>query len=730
MKKMLLLAIPAACCLEAHCDVILTGMMDGTLTGGKPKAIELYIAGTENLGGYEIWRSQNGDPFGAGLGSKAALSGIYTNTFVYLVKSDQVGEFQGVFGTSGFYAHVIPLALVSGNGNEGFQIRDTVGDVVVDQVWMEDPTDSYRDSFWYRQHGTGPDGGWEAVSWWTPGNDALDGLDEAGLQAAVPFGTYGQVWRGFTSAWDDADNWTTSHIPGAGSNVFIPDTAASFPVISNAPSAPAECYNLTVKEGAILTVAPGKALTVHGDLLLEGAPPPAPLVLQSSSGSEPSGSLIVNGGVSGAVQAERHLPKDNSWHFLASPVAAQPVQPGFIPDPIDNSYDLYFWDESAGLDSGWINSRDATGMLNGQFDTAFIPGKGYLAAFSSSNSGDPVRKFTGVPNSGGQALPLGHSDNEWNLLGNPYPCALDWSSQGIDKSQVAGGAMYIWDQSLNSGAGAYRAHNGTTGVPEGTSLFIPAMNGFFVKSLTPGQVTIDPESGSPLAHHVQPFYKDGGEENGDEIRLRLSRGGFSDETLILFVTTASNGYDPMLDAPKLPNGVPEAPEISSVADDSVSLCINTIGELPADIVLAVNYELADTLKLELIRLEGTFSTVGVFLEDLCTGSSHDLGEHSVYSFTYSPGGALQRFVLHLTGFLPAGREPEKDSRTVHVSGHTLHLTGNGSQALPYRVYDTGGRLVMEGTVCQSAELAGLAPGIYIIEIVCGTQLIREKAFIK
>jgi hypothetical protein len=45
------------------------------------------------------------------------------------------------------------------------------------------------------------------------------------------------------------------------------------------------------------------------------------------------------------------------------------------------------------------------------------------------------------------------------------------------------------------------------------------------------------------------------------------------------------------------------------------------------------------------------------------------------------------------------------------------------------VYDSGGRLVMEGTVCHSADLAGLTPGMYIIEIICGTKLIREKAFI-
>jgi hypothetical protein len=273
MIKIYLAVVPVMWWMGAGGAVILTGIMDGTLTGGKPKAIELFIVGTENLGGYEIWRSQNGDPFGAGLGSKAVLSGTYSNTFVFLVKSDQVGDFHSVFGTSGFYANVIPLALVSGNGNEGFQIRATAGSVVVDQVWLEDPTDSYRDSFWYRNHGTGPDGTWLAAHWWSPGNDELDGLDEAGLRAAVPFGSFSLVWRGIDTDWNAVANWMPGTVPGPNCNVIVYDTAAVFPVITNHPGSPAECLNLTVVDSAFVTIASGKSMIVHGNVVVQGPGP-------------------------------------------------------------------------------------------------------------------------------------------------------------------------------------------------------------------------------------------------------------------------------------------------------------------------------------------------------------------------------------------------------------------------------------------------------------------------
>lgn len=253
--------------------VIITSILDGTLTGGAPKAIELFISGTENLGNYQVWRSLNGAPFGSGAGAVVALSGTYSNTFVYLVKTDHLGAFADVFGNEGIYAHVISLGIISGNGNDGFQIRVSATSQVVDQVWMEDASDSYLDSYWYRKHGTGPDGGWAPPHWETPGNDALDGMDEAGLRAAVPFGTYAISWQGLTAAWNDPSNWLPAMVPSGETNVMIPGDRALQPVIMNAPENPAVCMNLEIPDTAAVTLAPGAMLIVSGNLRISGTPP-------------------------------------------------------------------------------------------------------------------------------------------------------------------------------------------------------------------------------------------------------------------------------------------------------------------------------------------------------------------------------------------------------------------------------------------------------------------------
>ncbi|NTV84113.1 MAG: hypothetical protein HGA23_07425, partial [Bacteroidales bacterium] len=458
MKKRMaiLLILLAGGHMTARPGVIITGILDGTLDGGCPKVIELFVTGTENLNYYEIWRSLNGAPFGSGSGAISSLSGVYTNTFVYLVKTDHVFAFHDVFGNEGIYANVLPMGIINGNGNDGFQVRQKVGSVVIDQVWYENSSNSYEDSYWYRKHGTGPDGGWLPSAWENPGNGALDGLDQDGLQAAVPFGTYAMKWQGLTTDWNSTGNWSLGIVPSFQTNVLIPETAAYFPVITNTPENPAVCMNLMITDTARLTVEAGKALTVFGDLILETQEPAGTergLILDSDSNQVQTGSLILYGNVSGTAIIKRHLAKDNGWHFLASPVSGQAFQPEFVPDVIDNSFDLYGWDENAGMAEGWLNARDEYGLWNPLFGDSFIPGRGYLVAYSPSNNGNLTRTFAGLPNSGNFEIPLGHSGNFWNLLGNPYPSALNWSSEGINKELIAGAAMYIWDPSLNDNQG-------------------------------------------------------------------------------------------------------------------------------------------------------------------------------------------------------------------------------------------------------------------------------------
>lgn len=719
--------------ITARPGVMITGLLHGTLSGGSPKAIELFISGTENLNDYEVWRSLNGAAFGSGSGSISSMSGVYTNTFVYLVKSDQVDVFHSVFGNEGIFANVLSMSIVSGNGNDGFQVRLKAGSLVIDQVWLEDATYSYRDSYWYRKHGTGPDGGWLPSAWESPGNDVLSGMDEAGLRAAVPFGTYAVLWQGISADWNNNVNWSTGTLPSFQTNVLIQGTAANFPEIDNLPEDPAVCMNLTVADSAKLTVNAGKAMTVHGNLILEiqgEGQTNRGLILKSELNHTPSGSLILKGNASGMALIERYIAKDNSWHFLSSPVWEQAFQAEFVPEPLDQSFDLYYWEENASPEAGWINIRDENGQLNEQFGDAFIPGKGYLIAYSETNSGELIRNFQGVLNSGNFSFPLGYSGNYWNLLGNPYPCTIDWSSDGIDKTSVAAGTMYIWDPSLNDNHGGYRAHNGTEGVPSGTSPFIPAMQGFFVQSLEEGYLSIDIQNENPLVHSIQPFYKNQNEGFARRTRLKISRNQFSDEMLICFDPAATNQFDPEYDAEKLFNGHDNCPEIYSFAEGH-QLCINILADTPASVPLGLSYNYEDSLTLTAFDFDGIPEETGLMLEDKLEKALINLKERPEYCFYHNPLQADNRFVLHFMNVSGSAENQQEYNIDFYSYNDWIFIINPLNIKGEFRLYSIDGRLFEEFETSSSnySFHPDVPAGIYVLRFVSDDSSFGRKIVI-
>lgn len=734
-KRMaIMLILLAGWHISARPGVIITGILDGTLSGGCPKAIELFVTGTENLNYYEVWRSLNGAPFGSGTGSISSMSGIFTNTFVYLVKTDHVDAFHDVFGNEGIFANVVPMGIINGNGNDGFQVRLKVGSVVIDQVWLEDATDSYVDSYWYRKNGTGPDGGWIPSAWETPGNDALDGLDMAGLQAAVPFGTYAVTWQGITADWNLSSNWSTGIIPSFQTNVFIPDSFTTFPVINNLPENPAVCMNLTVADTASLKVDAGKALTVFGNLALDTLGPDEPdrgLILKSDSSSFPTGSLILNGNSSGPANIERHIAKDNRWHFISSPVDEQALQPEFVPVTLDQSFDLYYWDESALPSEGWINIRDVNGNWNPQFEDAFIPGKGYLIAYSPANSGDMTRIFSGLLNNGDQEIPVYHSGNYWNLLGNPFSCAFDWASAGIDKGAIAAGTMYIWDPALNDNLGGYRAHNGTTGVPGGTTSIIPAMQGFFVQSLETGSLSIDVSDEDPLIHGSQPFYKKSNELTEMRIRIKISKGLLSDETLIYFDPEATNQFDPEFDAEKLFSEQEGSPEIYTLAEPDHSLCINILAENPVSVPLGISFNEEDTLTLSGFDFEGIPAETGIFLEDKMLNALVNVREQPEYRFYHTSFQAESRFTVHFMNVASQAEPLIFNEPDFWCSGNSVYVTNPTNIKGEFNIYSLDGRLIEKIEIIRGDQVIRLnvPTGFYILRMPASRSASGRKIFI-
>jgi hypothetical protein len=88
-------------------------------------------------------------------------------------------------------------------------------------------------------------------------------------------------------------------------------------------------------------------------------------------------------------------------------------------------------------------------------------GQGYI--IRQMETGDFTKTFTGIPNNGSIPITIGVTDS-FNLIGNPYPSALDADKFLQENRGVLGGTIYFWTHStaitLRAGLAAGTAGSG------------------------------------------------------------------------------------------------------------------------------------------------------------------------------------------------------------------------------------------------------------------------------
>lgn len=173
--------------VSANAGLIITGVIDGPLSGGTPKAIELYA--TSDIADLSIYGIESANNGNAPAGEEYTFSGSASAGDYFWIASD-APNFNAFFGfdptdTSGaLFINGDDAMVLYENGS----IIDTYGVAGVDgtgEVW------DHLDSYAYRVDGTGPNTTFDAAEWDIPGTNVLDGMSVNGDNGIfVPFGTY------------------------------------------------------------------------------------------------------------------------------------------------------------------------------------------------------------------------------------------------------------------------------------------------------------------------------------------------------------------------------------------------------------------------------------------------------------------------------------------------------------------------------------------------------------
>ncbi|UPT72084.1 MAG: T9SS sorting signal type C domain-containing protein [Flavobacterium sp. JAD_PAG50586_2] len=493
---------------------------------------------------------------------------------------------------------------------------------------------------------------------------------------------------------------------------------------------------------AVVTVPSNLSLIVQNDLSVAST---ASLVIENN------GSLVqVSNTASdvGNITFKRNSAplKQYDYTYWSSPLAGQTLNQLGTPSL------FYAFDPNI---NNWAAATSATVM-----DVS----KGYISRVPNNlNFATPQVlniTFTGVPNNGIISTPIIKSTGTFNLIGNPYPSAIDIDAFLLDptNSGVVNGTIYLWTHNTGIantvGTGMYNytrddyaKYNITGGVKTASSAItggseptgkVAAGQGFFIEAntaLAAGTYSAIFNNSMRVANNNNQFFKinpaNGNEEPVSGVVSALQKNrvwlnitnatGAYDEALVGYITGATNDFDNLYDGKTFPAGnVVSLYSILDTANYAIqgrALPFNENDIVPLGITTTISGDFSISLE----HFDGLFQNQNVFLLDKSTGIYHDL-KTAPFDFNIATGTYNDRFELRFDNGTLGTDNPislEDDIKIVKTGKH-IEVTANNFTIDKIQFFDLLGKSLyfekdINSNQFKTAEL-NIAKQVIIVKI--------------
>lgn len=359
-------------------------------------------------------------------------------------------------------------------------------------------------------------------------------------------------------------------------------------------------------------------------------------------------------------------------------------------------------------------------------NTVMDPGKGYI--IRGPQTFDPVATavfnadFVGVPNNGDITTNVIVGSGTINLLGNPYPSAIDadlFMSDPFNDTKI-GGAIYLWTHNTpitsnlyvfndyaiytyTGGVGTTAAPNSGTGnntVPTGK---IAAGQGFMIEGSIPASTNqVVFRNSMRVAGNNSQFYRFGSQDRNANTTNTIEKHRVwldvvsADATafkqiLVGYVENATNGLDRGYDGKVFDVG--NQVFLYTKVDDTL---LGIQGKaLPFDendlVPLGFKSSVATNYEIRLSDFDGLFESQNIYLEDTYLNVIHDL-KASDYSFSTAAGTFEDRFILRYTDTALANNQVDFDENSIVIIKQNSDVLIDCSSVMDVvKVHDVRGR---------------------------------------
>lgn len=444
------------------------------------------------------------------------------------------------------------------------------------------------------------------------------------------------------------------------------------------------------------------------------------------------------------IVRRNYTAKDIDYVYWSSPVE------GVLPSSLPNGY-RYQWNtlynNTNGTQGNWrpitgtylekgkgVIARTFNGSSTNVTNTFTFSGKphnGLITSMTVSRGnyyGDGIT--TGLPYDAEPANPNNVNttrwDDNWNLIGNPYPSALN-VTKFLEANENLEGFVNLWTHNngvstvtdpfyynfgYNYNTDDYITHNGTATItgPNGFNGNIASGQGFFVL-MSDGPSTTEniifnnamrSDIANSQTYNNSQFYRTAefGIEPVEKNRIWLdiiSSQGKVNRTVVGYVTNATNNKDRLYDAVTNASGL----KLYSFSDDYElqEFCIQgrSLPFVDSDKVrLGFNVTSPGNYSIAISDVDGLFEgNQNIYLEDKQLNIIHDLKQNP-YNFTTVKGNFTNRFVLRYTTSALENTDFDYDNQVVIFSKNNLITINSSIQTIDeVQVFDVLGRQIYQ-----------------------------------
>lgn len=552
--------------------------------------------------------------------------------------------------------------------------------------------------------------GWNATE-----NDTEFKIEDFGFKGTL---SEYATWNG--TSWDKIPNLGMKAILNSDYNTKVGGEQTSF-----------RSKSLKVNSGYTLTVDDNTFVEVNYDTFGEGN-----IVVETKGAfvQRNDGEFNLNG----TSKVNKKTPFKNQWYYYtywSSPVANLDINM-----PLGDIWSKFYLDAAS---LSWV--RASSGIMT--------PGKGYIAnsAVGLINGVHSVT-FEGEFNTGDISIPVNYDvargDENWNLIGNPYPSAIDLNQFFGANSDVIHGVAYFWSQETAPVNGQFSSadyipFNATGTVNSSTDSerfingFAPTGQSFIVISKASGNATFNNDirmadvTSNAQFHKTSKNVPPKGLTNTDEklwVNLTANNGTFS-QVLVGYVDGATNEDDGLTyDAKKLY----ETGDFiySTIENVSKKFVIQgkEAGSLNSNEIISLGFKKSSAQQvsytISIDKFEGEFlSGNTVYLKDNLLNITHNLSE-AEYSFTSEAGEFNDRFeIVFNNGTVLSINDVALNSNSLKIiqleNDDVQFITTENSNIKTITIYDLFGRQLYDlkgNNQRETYKLTNLSTAVYVVKV--------------